>query len=72
MRVWRWRGWTAPVLVPVTGRWLKGAREWARSWALTLRIMIFERELYHILREPFDPADYVEVGPYWLDEEDPE
>ena len=36
---------------------------WMCSWGTTLHIMIFERETYQILREPFDPDDYIEVGP---------
>lgn len=37
--------------------------DWLSGWATTLRIMVFERDTYRHLREPFDPDDYVEVGP---------
>lgn len=35
---------------------------WVRGWAETLRIMIFDRELYNQLKEPFDPDDFEEVS----------
>jgi len=44
---------------------------WLSSWAATLHIKFFERDTYRVLTEPFDPDDYVEVGPqetgdwYW-------
>jgi hypothetical protein len=36
---------------------------WLSSWATTLRIMVFERDTYRALREPFDTDEYVEVFP---------
>ena len=37
---------------------------WLSSWATTLRIIIFERELYHQLRGTgFDENDYAEADP---------
>jgi hypothetical protein len=36
-------------------------RDWLSGWATTLHIMIFERETYRALKEPFNPDDYVEV-----------
>ena len=38
-----------------------GIRAWLSSWATTLHIMLFERETYRQLREPFDPGDFTEV-----------
>ena len=36
---------------------------WLQGMAATLRIMLFERETYRILREKgFNPDDFVEVG----------
>jgi hypothetical protein len=34
---------------------------WFRCWATTLRIMIFERDLYRSLREPIDMDDFVDA-----------
>ena len=34
---------------------------WLRSWTATVRIMIFERELYRELTKPFDMDDFREV-----------
>jgi hypothetical protein len=36
---------------------------WLPGWATTLRIMVFERDTYRALREPFSPEDFTEVGP---------
>lgn len=36
---------------------------WLRSWAATLRIKFFERELYRELTRPLDLGDFGEVGP---------
>ena len=36
---------------------------WLSGWATTLRIMIFEREIYRFLRDyEFDPDDFVEAA----------
>jgi hypothetical protein len=40
---------------------MKRFRAWVSSWATTLHIMIFERELYNELRRPIDLGDFVEV-----------
>lgn len=42
---------------------MKRVASWLSSWATTLRIMVFERETYRVLREPGEPAgdEYVEV-----------
>ena len=37
--------------------------EWISGWIETIRIMVFYRETYRLLRQPFDPADFTEVGP---------
>lgn len=38
---------------------------WLRSWAATLHIMVFERDLYRQLRESIDApmSDFIEVEP---------
>lgn len=41
-----------------------GMWNFIRSWAVTLRIMILERETYRFLRDlEFNEDDFVEVGP---------
>jgi hypothetical protein len=42
---------------------MRRLREFITGWAATLRIMIFERDLYRHLREPMDMSDFIEVGP---------
>jgi hypothetical protein len=37
-------------------------RNYLHGWSETLRIMIFDRELYHRLREPIDLDDFGEVS----------
>jgi hypothetical protein len=39
-------------------------RNWIRGWAVTLRIMIFDRETYRFLRDySFEDEDFTEVEP---------
>ena len=43
---------------------MKKVLAWLSSWGTTLRIMLFERETYRVLRqEGFRPEDFTEVSP---------
>lgn len=36
-------------------------KTWLRSWYITIRMWLFDRETYRHLGEPIDPEDFVEV-----------
>ncbi len=47
----------------IAGSPVRRLRTWLSAWATTLHIKFFERDTYRAVTGPFDPDDFMEVGP---------